>query len=101
MYFKNNFSNLLFEKGHRTITLGAILLGGVLFFLGILIFAYPTLIAYLIGAIILFAGLSVLFASWKLWKFRNEITRLDKSDNDFLHYSTPKIRRSHITYVRW
>ena len=101
MYFKNNFSNLLFEKGYRTITLGAILLGGVLFSLGILIFAYPTLIAYLIGAIILFAGLSVLFASWKLWKFRNEITRLDKSDNDFLHYSTPKISRSHITYVRW
>ena len=32
MYFKNNLSNLLFEKGHRTITLGAILLGGVLFF---------------------------------------------------------------------
>ena len=101
MYFKNNFSNSLFEKGYRTITLGAILLGGVLFFLGILIFAYPTLIAYLIGAIILFAGLSVLFASWKLWKFRNEITRLDKSDNDFLHYSKPKISRSHITYVRW
>ena len=32
MYFKNNFPNSLFEKGHRTITLGAILLGGVLFF---------------------------------------------------------------------
>ena len=101
MYFKNNFSNSLFEKGHRTITFGAVLLGGVLFSLGILIFAYPTLIAYFIGAIILFAGLSVFFASWKLWKFRNEITRLDKSDNDFLHYSTPKISRYHITYVRW
>ena len=82
-------------------TLGAVLLGGVLFSLGILIFAYPILIAYFIGAIILFAGLSVLFASWKLWKFRNEIIRLDKSDNDFSQYSTPKISRSHITHVRW
>ena len=81
--------------------MGAVLLGGILFSLGILIFAYPTLIAYFIGAIILFAGLSVLFASWKLWKFRNEITRLDKSDNEFLQYRTPKISRSHITYVRW
>ena len=101
MYFKNNFSNSLLEKGHRTITLGTVLLGGILFFLGILIFAYPTLIAYFIGAVILFGGLSVLFVSWKLWKFRNEITRLDQLDYDFLHYSTPKMRRSHITYVRW
>lgn len=101
MYFKNNFSNSLFQKEHRTITLGSVILGGILFFLGILIFAYPTLIAYFIGAVILFAGLSVLFASWKLWKYRNEITRLDKEDYDFLHYSTPKMSRYHITYVRW
>ena len=29
------------------------------------------------------------------------LNRVPASDNDFLHYSTPKISRSHITYVRW
>ena len=101
MYFKNNFSNSLFEKGHRTITLGAILLGGVLFFLGILIFAYPTLIAYLIGAIILFAGIAVLFASWKLWKFRKEMAEFEKFGAEPSQYRSPWMKKSHITYIRW
>ena len=101
MYFKNDFSNSIFTKGHRTVTLGTVISGTILFFLGILIFVYPILIAYFIATVILFVGLSILFLSWKLWKFRNEITRLDKSNNDSLQYSMPKISRSQITYVRW
>ena len=101
MYFKNDFSNSLFTKGHRTITLGTVLLGGILFFLGILIFAFPTLIAYFIATVILFAGLSVLFLSWKLWKFKNKIAEFDKLDQEPFHYRSPGMGRSHITYIRW
>ena len=101
MYFKNNFSNPLFEKGHRTITLGTVLLGGILFFLGILIFAYPTLIAYFIATVILFTGLCALFVGWKLWKFRNKIAEFDKLDDRPFYYASPGMSRPHITYIRW
>ena len=101
MYIKNNFSNSLFTTGHRTITLGTVIFGTVLFFLGILIFAYPTLIAYFFGAVILFVGLSALFASWKLWQLRNEIANLNKPDNEPFHHSSPEMKRYDITYIRW
>ena len=101
MYFKNNFSNSLFTKDHRTITLGTVLSGAILFSLGILIFAYPTLIAYFIATVILFAGLSALLVGWKLWKFRNEIAEFDKLDDEPFHYRSPGMRRSYITYIRW
>ena len=45
MYYNNNFPESFFRKGHSTLTWGTVLLGGVLFFLAILIFAYPALIA--------------------------------------------------------
>ena len=101
MYFKNDFSNSLFTKGHRTITLGTVLSGAILFSLGILIFAYPTLIAYFIATVILFVGLSVLFVSWKLWKFRNEIAKLGRLNDEPFNFRSPGMDRSYITYIRW
>ena len=101
MYLKNDFSNSLVTKGHRTVTLGAVLSGAILFFLGILIFAYPTLIAYFIATVILFTGLSALFVGWKLWKFRNKIAEFDKLDDEPGHYRSPGMSRFHITYIRW
>ena len=101
MYFKNDFSNSLFNKTHRTITLGTFLSGVILFLLGILVFAFPKLIAYFIAAVILFAGLVTLFVGWKLWKFKNKIAEFDKLDDEPFHYRSPGMGRSHITYIRW
>lgn len=101
MYYNNNFHNSFFTKGHRTLTWGTVLLGSVLFFLALLIFAYPALIAYFIAAIILFAGLSVLAIAWKLWQFRNEITKLDRIEDESFGNRSPKYGRSHFTYIRW
>ena len=101
MYFKNDFSNSLFTKGHRTITLGTVLTGAILFSLSILIFVYPTLIAYFIATVILFTGLSALLVGWKLWKFKNKIAEFDKLDDEPFHYHSPGMGRSHITYIRW
>jgi hypothetical protein len=67
MYYNNNFPDNIFARGHRILTFGTVLLGGLLFLLAIMIFAYPALIAYFIAAMILFAGLAVLVISWKIW----------------------------------
>ena len=101
MYFKNDFSNSIFTKGHRTVTLGTVISGTILFFLGILIFVYPILIAYFIATVILFVGLSVLFLSWKLWKFRNEIAKLGGLNDETFNFRSSGMRRSHITFIRW
>ena len=94
MYYNNNFPESFFRKGHSTLTWGTFLVGSVLFFLAIFIFAYPALIAYFIAAMILLAGLSVLAISWKLWRFRNEITKLDKDYS--IHYKSPRTSQTHF-----
>ncbi len=94
MYYNNNLPDNIFARGHRNLTLGTVLLGGLLFLLAIMIFTYPALIAYFIAAMILLAGLSVLAISWKLWRFRNEITKLDKDDS--IHYKSPKTSQIHF-----
>ena len=101
MYFENDFSNSLFTKGYRTITLGTVISGIILFLLGILIFVYPKLIAYFIATVILFAGLSVVYVSWKLWRFRNEIAKLGGLNDEPSNFHSPGMSRFHITYIRW
>ena len=101
MYFNNNISNSFLTRGHRTLTWGTVLLGTVLFLLALLIFAYPALIAYFIAAVILFAGLSALAIGWKLWRLRNEITKLEKMEDDPFFNRTPETHRGYFTYIRW
>jgi hypothetical protein len=98
MYYNKSFPDIFFSRGHRTLTWGTVILGGLLFLLAIMIFIYPALIAYFIAAMILFAGLSVLAISWKLWRFRNEITKLDKDDS--FHYKPPGTNQTHSTYFK-
>ena len=94
MYYNNNLPDNIFATGHRNLTLGTVILGGLLFLLAIMIFIYPALIAYFIAAMILLAGLSVLAISWKLWRFRNAITKLDKDDS--IHYKSPGTSQTHF-----
>ena len=101
MHFNNNISSSFLTKGHRTLTWGTILLGTVLFLLALLIFTYPTLIAYFIAAVILFAGFFALAIGWKLWRLRNKITKLEKIDYYPFFYRTPETHRSYYTYIRW
>ena len=101
MHFNNNISSSFLTKGHRTLTWGTILLGAALFFLALLIFAYPALIAYFIAAVILFAGFSALAIGWKLWRLRNKITKIEKIDYDPFFYMIPETHHSYFTYIRW
>jgi len=100
MYYNNKFPDNIFTRSHRTLTFGTVLLGGLLFLLAIMIFFYPTLIAYFIAAMILFVGLSILAIGWKLWRFRNEIIKLDKIEYEPYHYRSPGTSRTNFTYFR-
>ncbi|MEK9630021.1 MAG: hypothetical protein VW455_13505 [Nitrospinota bacterium] len=101
MYYNKNFPDSIFKRGHRTLTLGTVLMGSVLLLLAVLIFAYPALIAYFIAAVILFAGLSALAIGWKLWRIRNEISKLDRVYDESHDSRSPWSGRSHFTYIRW
>ena len=101
MYYNNNFPVNIFTRSHRILTLGTVLLGGLLFFLAIMIFLYPALIAYFIAAMMLFVGLSILAIGWKLWRFRNEIIKLDKMEDEPFHYRSSGTSRTRFTYLRW
>ena len=101
MYYNNNFPESFFKKGHSNLTWGTVLLGSVLFFLAIFIFAYPALIAYFIATIILFAGLFALIIGWKLWQFLNVINKLDSIEGEPFHNRSSGTDRSYFTYIRW
>ena len=101
MYYNNDFPNNIFTRSHRTLTFGTVLFGGLLFLLAIMIFSYPALIAYFIAAMILFAGLSFLAIGCNLWRFRNEIIKRDKIEDEPYHYRSPVTSRTYFTYYRW
>ena len=69
MYYNNNFPDNIFVRGHHSLTLGTVLLGGLLFLLAIMIFAYPALIVYFIAAMILFVSLFFFTIGWNFGDF--------------------------------
>lgn len=95
MTYNNPFSSSFFSQSHKTITWGTFVLGGALFLLAVLIFAYPTLIAYFFAGVILLAGITALVVAWKLWRFRENISRIEQWPTDNNRYQT------RVTYFRW
>ena len=98
MSYNNPFSERIFFQGHKTLTYGTFVFGGILFLLAVVIFAYPALIAYFFAGIILVAGISVLTVAWKLWRIQKNVSRLEqweKSVNFDNGY------RTRITCFRW
>jgi hypothetical protein len=96
MIYNNPFSDRIFSQGHKTLTWGIFVFGGTLFLLAVLIFAYPTLIAYFFAGVILLVGISVLAVAWKLWRFRENVSRIEQwpVDNKCGY-------RTHVTHFRW
>ena len=101
MHYNSNFPESFFKKGHSNLTWGTVLLGSVLFFLAIFIFAYPALIAYFIATIILFSGLFTLAIGWKLWQFRKEINKLEGLEGEHYHNRSSRTDQSNFTYIKW
>ena len=98
MIYNNPFSERFFSQRHKALTWGTFTFGGALFLLAIIIFAYPALIAYFFAGGILLTAISVLAASWKLWRFSKDISRIEhwrKPDDNNSEY------QSHTTQFRW
>lgn len=96
MTYNNPFSDRIFSQDHKTLTWGAFVVGGTLFLLAVLIFAYPPLIAYFFAGMILLAGIVTLTVAWKLWQFREKISRIEQwpVDNNGRN-------QTRTTYFRW
>ena len=94
MIYNNPFSERFFSQSHKTLTWGTFIFGGALFLLAIVIFAYPALIAYFFAGVILLTGISVLTASWKLWRFSKDISRIIQWENNSGY-------RTHTIRFRW
>ncbi len=96
MNYYNPFLDRTFSQGHKTLTWGTFFFGGTLFLLAVLIFAYPALIAYFFAGVILLAGVTALAVAWKLWRFRENISRIEQwpVDNNDRY-------RTRVTYFRW
>ena len=78
MNYNNPFSDRNFSQDHNTRTWETFVFGGTLFLLAVLIFAYPTLIAYFFAGIFLLAGIVTLNVAWKLWWFYENISRIEQ-----------------------
>ena len=98
MINNNPFTDKFFFQGHRALTQGTFIFGGILFLLAVLIFAYPTLIAFFIAGVILLAGISVLTVAWKLWQFREHVSQFENGE---IHINGNKDYRTRVTYFRW
>ena len=98
MINNNPFTDKFFLQGHKALTQGTFIFGGILFLLAVLIFIYPTLIAYFISGVILLAGISVLTVAWKLWRFREHVSHLENGET---HINGNKNYRTRVTYFRW
>ena len=98
MINNNPFTDKFFSQGHRALTQGIFIFGGILFLLAVLIFAYPTLIAYFIAGVILLAGISVLTVAWKLWQFREHVSQFENGE---IYINGNKDYRTRVTYFRW
>jgi len=94
MIYNNPFSERFFSQSHKTLTWGTFIFGGALFLLAIVIFAYPTLIAYFFAGVILLTGISALTASWNLWRFSKDISRIIQWENNSGY-------RTHTIRFRW
>ena len=96
MNYNNLFSDRNFFQGHKTLTWGTFVFSGTLFLLAVLIFTYPTLIAYFFAGIILLAGILTLTVAWKRWWFRENISRIEQWLVD-----NKGINGARVTNFRW
>ena len=96
MNYNNLFSDRTFSQGHKTLTWGTFVFGGTLFLLAVLIFAYPALIAYFFAGIILLAGIVTLNVAWKLWWFRENVSRIEQWP-----VNNKGINGTRLTNFRW
>ena len=70
-------SDDLFDQGYKALRKGVLLLGLFFSVLGIAIFMFPKLIAYIFAFFILFTGIFGLMLGYRIWKLQNHARPFD------------------------
>ncbi len=95
-------SNDIFDQGYKALRKGVLLFGLFFTTLGILIFMFPKLIAYMFAFFILFTGIFGLLLGYRIWKLRNEARPFDWKNEPFktsVNAETPASHRRTITFI--
>ncbi len=96
-------SNDIIDQGYKSLRRGVFFTGAFLTALAVLIFVFPTLIAFLIAFFILFAGVSALVLSYRIWKLKDQprpIEWVDEMDDPPFQQDAPgRVQRRRITFI--
>jgi hypothetical protein len=95
-------SNDIFDQGYKALRKGVLLFGLFFTTLGILIFLFPKLIAYIFAFFILTAGIFGLLLGYRIWKLRNQARPFDWQNESFknpVDVETPTSHRKTITFI--
>jgi len=95
-------SDDIFDQGYNALKRGILLFGGFLTVLGVLIFLFPKLIAYIFAFFILVTGVSALILGYRVWKLQNQVRPFEWEKEPFkTHFKveTPHQYRRTITFV--
>lgn len=95
-------SDDLFDQGYRAFRKGILLFGGFLAVLGILIFMFPKLIAFIFAFFILFTGISALMLGYRIWKLQNKVRPFEWEEEPLkthIEVESPENYRRTITFV--
>ncbi len=95
-------SNDIFDQGYKALRTGALLFGVFFTVLGILIFMFPKLIAFMFAFFILFTGISGLLFGYRIWKLQNKVRPFEWEDEPLkthIEVESPKSYRKTITFI--
>ncbi|MFQ5449412.1 MAG: hypothetical protein ACE5E9_02220 [Nitrospinaceae bacterium] len=95
-------SNDLFDEGYKALRGGILLIGVSLTLLGVLIFLFPNLMAFIFASFFLFVGVSALVLGYKIWKLKNQVRPFEWSEGwnaDTMNGGTAGYSRKTITFI--
>ncbi len=97
------YSDDIIDQGYKSLRKGVFLIGAFLTTLAVLIFAFPTLIAFIIAFFILFAGVSALVMSYRIWKLKDQARPIEwedaSDDTPFQRDAPGRVHRRRITFI--
>jgi hypothetical protein len=95
-------SDDIFDQGYKALRKGVLVFGLFFTTLGILIFMFPKLVAYMFAFFILTVGVGGLLMGYRIWKLRNEARPFEWENEPFqtsVHAETPASHRRTITFI--
>lgn len=95
-------SNDIFDQGYKAVRKSVLLFGLFFTALGILIFMFPKLIAYMVAFFILTVGIFGLILGYRIWKLRNQARPFNWEDEPLktnIEVETPESYRRTITFI--